>query len=391
MAVPALDAFSRWRRLVRWRTPPEEPLRRPGRLLALIPARAEGTRTLGIVGDLLREGVTGMSIDVWVLLDGDDPRVEEAARARGAQVLVKSPAGPSKGAVLFEAAQKLVPCIETADFVLVFDADTRLPEGFLSRLQVPAGAEAFQLPVRPAGNPPSGAARVEALSVAVATRVEDAVRDAAGLPVRLRGKGMGLSPRAFRLAFGTPPRTMAEDSEATLRLLARGLRVRALPDPAAFDEPAPHASALAAPRARWLAGHARLLVTGCADLVRIAARSPRSAAVLAADLWLRPRVFVLTALVLVAIAADSGLLWTALKASATASALVVLVVLSLEAKFALVSEGLYLVLARQIIGEPPDVPRVRPGDVLSFLGMWLRAATRAVARPSAWHRARPAR
>ena len=66
---------------------------------------------------------------------------------------------------------------------------------------------------------------VAALSLAIATRVEDPERDVRGLPVRLRGKAMGLSPAAFEMAFARQARTVVEDSEATIRLLAEGLTV----------------------------------------------------------------------------------------------------------------------------------------------------------------------
>jgi hypothetical protein len=347
---------------------------------------------LPLCGDLRREAeAAGIRLDLLVLLDGADPAAEAALAAGAIPFFVKSPAGPSKGEALAFAAGKLLDSepelLTAADFVMVFDADMRLPEGFFLSLRVPDGTEAFQLPVRPAGVPATGPARVEAFSLAAATRVEDLARDAERLPVRLRGKAMGFSPRAFREGPASACRTTAEDSEATLRLLARDLRVRALPAPFAFDEATGDTGTLARPRSRWLAGHLKLLLTGAGDLARIAVASPRAAFVLAADLWLRPRAFVLASLALVAAGADAALVVAALGRADESLAAPLLA--SVISKSALVLEAFAAGAARDALGMPPEVPAVSLRDLVSYLGVWLRAAAGAARAPGAWHRARP--
>jgi cellulose synthase/poly-beta-1,6-N-acetylglucosamine synthase-like glycosyltransferase len=294
--------------------------------------------------------------------------------------------------------------LDDYSFILVFDADMRLPEGFFQDLRVPAGAEAFQLPVRPSGIPGPGAPRVEALSLAEA-RLDDCARDAAGLPVRLRGKAMGFSPRAFRLGPAAATRTTAEDSEATLALLARGVTVRALPAPFAFDEPSNEARAMARSRARWFGGHLMLVFAGFPDLVRSFARRPVGTFVLAADLWFRPRILLLGALaflagvsdVLMVVLSSSGA-WTGLAAgegdAAAAAArpvalLVCLLLLSLLGKSAFLFEWLSVVALRHRIDYPPEVPAVSAADLSDSLLMWGRAVVRGVLAPGRWHRARP--
>lgn len=400
---PLVDAFLRWRRLSAYLPTAGGRTARPARLLVLIPARAEGPRVAELALDFRREARTsGVTADVIVVLDGGDAPAEQRLRAEAVEYFVKEPAGPSKAFALLFAAERLGARLEAADVIMVFDADMRLPPGFLSDLALPAGTEAFQLPVRPAGTPLPGAARVEALSLAVATRVEDAARDAVSLPVRLRGKAMGFSPRAFRLGPLGATKTMAEDSEATLLLLGAGVRIRALTGPVAFDEPAA-AEKMAAPRARWLAGHAKLLVTGAGDLGRILLKNPLAAFTLAADLWLRPRAFVLFALVVAAIGSDAALVFVSSKvgtavagasgvplaAPGTGRLLFLLLFLSLEVKFGLVFEALYLIAARRLLGYPPEVPGISFGDVSSFVRLWMRAAGRAIMAPGTWHRARP--
>jgi hypothetical protein len=161
--------------------------------------------------------------------------------------------------------------------------------------------------------------------------------------------------------------------------------VRALEAPVAFDEPVSSTRAMSGSRARWLGGHLKLLFTGFVDLLKIAAKSPKGAFVLACDLWLRPRLFVLVALAFLAIGADIALLFFSSKG---AWRVLFLLVLSLEAKLALVFEGLSVVALRRHIGTPPETPAVTLSDLFSSLAMWARAAGRALVAPSRWHRAR---
>lgn len=346
---------------------------------------------LPVCRDLAREAAAAaVHVETLVILDGADPAAEAALRAESVPFLVKTPPGPTKGEALAFATTALAartpdPVSEAA-YVMVFDADMRLEEGFFSRLVIPEGTEAFQLPVRPAGIPASAPARVEAFSLAAATRVEDLARDGEGLPVRLRGKAMGFSPRAWREGPAAACRTTAEDSEATLRLLARGIRIRALPAPLAFDEAAGDDGTFARPRARWFAGHLKLLAAGAADFVRFALRSPRPAFVLAADLWLRPRALVLGLVALGALASDVALVFFALRGDM--ASLVPPLLASVLSKAALVLEVRAAGAARDVLGTPPEVPPVSARDLVAFAGVWLRAVGRAFRSPGAWHRAR---
>ncbi len=435
-AVPVLDGLLRWRRLTapqgRARTP--EGARAPGKILVVVPSRSEGAIVGDLPGDVRREiswserdaGEGGgtrpaggaaakrIQVDVLVVLDGPDPDAEARLARDGVHYLSKKFAGPSKGHVLAFLAESLGERLNSYDFILVFDADMRLPEGFFRDLCVPNGTEAFQLPVRPAGVPAPGAPRVEALSLAEA-RLDDRTRDAGGLPVRLRGKAMGFTPRAFRLGPAAATRTTAEDSEATLALLARGVLVRALDGPFAFDEPSADAGAMRRSRARWFGGHLKLLVFGFSDLIRSLVRRPVGTFVLAADLWLRPRIFLLGTLAFLATASDvvmvvfssSGAWGAAARAAGGAAAaagslsgsgaaaakpvalLGWLLLLSLLGKSALLFEWLSLVAVRHRIGFPAECPPVTLVDLSDSVLMWGGAVVRGVLSPSHWHRARP--
>ena len=155
-ALPAYDAFLRWRRLAapRGGERPAEPGRAPGKILAVIPARAEGARVGDLAGDLKRESEKEeREVSVLVLLDGPDPDAEARLARDGVNYLSKKIPGPAKGHALAFLAERTGPALDAYDFILVFDADMRLPEGFFRGLRVPEEAEVFQLPVRPSGVP----------------------------------------------------------------------------------------------------------------------------------------------------------------------------------------------------------------------------------------------
>jgi cellulose synthase/poly-beta-1,6-N-acetylglucosamine synthase-like glycosyltransferase len=322
------------------------------------------------------------------VLDGPDPDARARLDRDAVPYLSKEFAGPSKGHVLAFVARELAERLNSYEFVLVFDADMRLPSGFFGALAVPEGTEVFQLPVRPSGVPAPGEARVEALSLAEAF-ADDLARDARGLPVRLRGKAMGFSPRAFRLGPARATRTTAEDSEATLALEARGVRVRALDGPFAFDTPPAEAGAMGRSRARWFGGHLKLAFAGLGDLARLAVKRPVGAFVLAANLWLRPRVLLLGALAALAVAADLTMLILSSSGARSLLLLLFLLLLSLEGKSALLLEWFSLAALRRRIGYPEFCPAISAADLSDSLLRWIGAAFRGAVSPSRWHRARP--
>lgn len=358
-----------------------------------MPSRGEGGRTARLCGDLAREAASGAASGRdavrLVVLDGGDPAAAAALAHSGAEVLVKEPPGPHKGAVLEWAVAAMdrdrPGFLDSFEAVVVLDADLRLPPGWLASLRVPEGAEAFQCPVRGEGPPPPGAARAEAFSLAAALRVDDPGRDASGLPVRLRGKAMGFSPRAFRAAPARATLTTAEDTEATLLLLQAGIRVRSLPGPEALEERAAPGR-LAGARARWLGGHLALLARRPGLIAGLLARRPRAALSLLLDVYLRPRA--LTLLLVSGVLAASASLWAACAVRSRGAGL--LPAAAALAVAALAVEALHARRARRILGVTPEVPRVTASDLALMAAVWVRAAARGLRSPGAWHRGRDA-
>ncbi|KAA0253267.1 MAG: hypothetical protein EDX89_14950 [Acidobacteria bacterium] len=386
-----MDALGRLLRA--GRRPREEAAQAPRRFLFLVPSRAEGERSARLCADLAREAAAGAGAGQeavrLVVLDGGDASAAAAVARSGAEVLVKEPPGPHKGAVLEWAVATVdrdrPGFLDSFDAVVVLDADLRLPAGWLAELKVPPGAEAFQCPVRGDGPPPPGAARAEAFSLAAALRVDDPGRDAAGLPVRLRGKAMGFSPRAFRLGPARATRTTAEDTEATLLLLEAGIRVRSLPGPEALEERAAPGR-LAGARARWLGGHLALLLRRPRLIAGLLARRPRAALSLLLDVYLRPRA--LTLALVSGVLAASGVLWAASAVQGRGPGL--LPGAAALGATALGAEALHARRARRVLGVTPEVPPVTASDLARMAAVWTRAAARGLLSPGAWHRGRDA-
>lgn len=341
-----------------------------------------------LCADLAREaGAAGVELTPLVVLDGGDAGTEARLRETGAEVLVKEPPGPHKGAALAWAVAELdrsrPGLLESHRTVVVLDADVRLPSGWLADLRIPEGAEAFQGPIRAEGVPAPGAARAEAFSLAVALRVDDPGRDAAGLPVRLRGKAMGFTPRAFRAGPASATRTTAEDSEATLLLLEQGIRVRCLSGPETIEERT-EPGRMGGARSRWFGGHAALLLGRAPLVARLLVRRPLSTLSLLLDLYLRPRALVLPALLGLFVAC--ALVSAVSLARGRGAGLFPLG--ALLAAGVLFFEGLHLRKARRLLGFGPDLPPVTPGDLARMAAVWVRAAGRGLFSPGGWHRGR---
>jgi cellulose synthase/poly-beta-1,6-N-acetylglucosamine synthase-like glycosyltransferase len=271
-AFPVLDSVYRlvlsgcsrlWRRRQRseWR---------PDGYLVLIPARGEGDAV-----EATLESVAAASSEVPVrtllVLDGEDPVAEEVARRHRVDIVCKTPAGPSKGAVLGWVARVLADDVRASGAVFVLDVGSTLSDGFFDRLRWPSEADGVQAFLSGTGQGPG---RTAALSEQFAQRHEDCGREVLGWGVRLRGTGFALKPSAF-LAVAGRLVTHVEDIEMSLLLAEGGARAVMGPDDVVvFDEKPERVADAARQRARWLAGQLSLPLRHGLAFVRLVARRP---------------------------------------------------------------------------------------------------------------------
>jgi len=281
----------------------------PAGYLVLVPARAEGEGVEPTLRSLV-SAADGVKDRVLLLLDGPDPAAAEVAGRLGVEVVVKEPAGPSKGAVLGWACAHLWEDIERAGAVFVLDVGSTVGPGFFRQLKWAPGADGVQAFLSGTG---LGPARTAALSEQIAQRHEDCGREVLGWSVRLRGTGFALTPAAFATIAGRLV-TQVEDTEMSLLLAERGTRLVMGPRQAVvFDEKPELVADAARQRARWLAGQLSLPLRQPGALARVLLRSPLEGLGFVAEIAGRPLSLTVPLRLLVAVLAglqarDFGLL-----------------------------------------------------------------------------------
>jgi cellulose synthase/poly-beta-1,6-N-acetylglucosamine synthase-like glycosyltransferase len=256
----------------------------PGRWLVLVPARGEGAA----VEPTLRTAMAaaeGRQVTVLLVLDGPDETARTLAENLGVEVVLKDPAGPTKGAVLAWAASVVTERFAQVDAIMVLDVGSTLPADFFTRFEWPPGADVVQSRLRGSGD---GIGRTVSLSESAAQLWQDRGRQALGWAVRLRGTGTFYRPQVLR-RVAPELGTSVEDTEATLLLASWGARLALGPEGAAVADVKPEGVGEAArQRSRWLAGQLGLLARRSRSLLRLVHRRPLEGAAFIAELLSRP-------------------------------------------------------------------------------------------------------
>ncbi len=228
----------------------------------------------------------GRNVTTLLLLDGDDAEATAMAREIGAEVRIKTPAGPTKAAALAWLAREHRQLLETADAILVLDAGSRIGPDFFDRFVWPDDAAAVQAHLSGVSEGEAGAAA--AISERFAQSREDRGREALGWNVRLRGTGSAYRPQTF---IDVMPQlvTRIEDNEASLLLTASGAPIRLAPEDAVvFDEKPSTVNAAASQRARWILGRYELLARRFGTFVAVTAQRPAEGLASIVEIFGRP-------------------------------------------------------------------------------------------------------
>jgi cellulose synthase/poly-beta-1,6-N-acetylglucosamine synthase-like glycosyltransferase len=254
------------------------------RWLVLIPSRAEGAAVLDTLVSVEAASAHGPVATV-VLVDGSDPETERLAKPLSTHVVVKEPAGPTKGVALRWFVEHHPELLEATDAVLVLDVGSRIDPAFFDRVDWSDDSRAFQARLRGVGG---GVGSTASLSERMAQEWQDRGRQALGWTVHLRGTGMALAPDLLR---SIAPRlwTSVEDTEATLLLAAEGIPVRLAPAGATVEDVKPsRVNDAARQRSRWLVGKLSLLAHQPRSLARLFLRRPIEGLAFTCELLSRP-------------------------------------------------------------------------------------------------------
>lgn len=284
--MPAvLDTLVRFHlaRASRTREPQPPPAARPRlRWLVVVPARGEG-RAVEPTLRSLAAAAAGQAVRLVVLMDGPDDETTACCRELGVETRLKTPAGPSKGAVLSWLVRDAGDLLGEVDAILLVDVGSHAAPDLFDGLVFSPGVDGLQARLTGTGR---GTGLAAAHSERVGQEWEDRGRQALGWAVRLRGTGTALTPRS--LAWVAPRlRTRVEDLEATLLLASAGYRLELAEAEVRDDKPALVSDA-ARQRARWLAGRLHLALRHPLALGRLLRRRPGEALAFAVELLSRP-------------------------------------------------------------------------------------------------------
>jgi cellulose synthase/poly-beta-1,6-N-acetylglucosamine synthase-like glycosyltransferase len=317
--------------------------------------------------------------EIHVVADHCRDQTAEIAHAHGAFVHVRSGRTTNgKGTALRWWLERTQEGPHPSEGVVILDADTLVENETLGliRARLAGGALAVQAFVRPLLRTPSAFGRLAAFSEIVEQKVYDALRTRIGWPVRLRGTGMGFQREALE-EIAPLIRTLAEDIELTLHLVARRIQVEWLGQAIVLDPlPADEAGATRQ-RARWLRGLLEAAAACRHQILRAAAMGPAGWSLLS-SLLLKPRSLyfplkVLLAVSTWAVAWEGTSMERALAWAVTAAAAV---------------EALGWAIGLRYIPDRRETLRALL-QTPKFALMWLRSASLARIAREGWLRARP--
>ena len=229
------------------------------RFAIVIPARDEEASIGGTLASLAQLDARGAAPEVIVVADNCSDGTAEAAARAGATVWPRSGDG-GKGGALAWALERLAASLPEIDAVLLVDADCLVSPNLLAAVEarMQAGARIVQVAYL-AGNPSaSSVAALRYASLALVNVVRPLGKTRLGLSAGLFGTGMAFR-REVLDRHPWVSRSLVEDQEQHLRLVAAGERVVFAPEAQVVSPMPTTLDASRSQQERWEAGRAALL------------------------------------------------------------------------------------------------------------------------------------
>jgi GT2 family glycosyltransferase len=235
----------------------------PGlRFAIVIPARDEEASIGGTLAALAALEHPRELVEIIVVADNcADGTATEAARA-GATVWTRAGGNGGKGGALAWALGRLAEALPDVDAVVIVDADCAVTANLLTAIEarMRAGASVVQVAYL-VGNPDDSAvAALRYASFALVNLVRPLGKARLGLSAGLFGTGMAFR-RELLARHPWASRSLAEDQEQHLRLVAAGERVVFAPEARVVSAMPTTLRRSSSQQLRWDAGRARLIRT----------------------------------------------------------------------------------------------------------------------------------
>jgi cellulose synthase/poly-beta-1,6-N-acetylglucosamine synthase-like glycosyltransferase len=243
------------------------------RVVVLVPAHNEERSVARTIDSVFAQGHPSELMAVHVVADNCSDATAEVARSHGAHVHERSDTvSPGKGPALGWLVDRLADAGESADAMVILDADTSMEPGFLDAVHaaLAGGGSVWQAyyTVREPEASPNTALRHAAL--ALRHYVRPLGRAALGASCGLYGNGMVFRPEILHERQFTAHLT--EDVEFQLELVLAGETIGFLPDAVVAAEMPTTLAAAASQNERWELGRLDLVKRYVPRLVRHAVR-----------------------------------------------------------------------------------------------------------------------
>ncbi len=231
---------------------------RVGPTAIVVPAHDEEAGIAACVASLRACEDGGAPFTVLVVADNCSDKTADAARAAGAEVIVRADAERrGKGYALELAFDHL--CSRGFEVLAVVDADTRVAPSFVREIRaaVAAGADAVQVRYAVANAGASIKTRLAHIAWLAFNVLRLRGRAACGFSAGILGNGFALTRRTLE-AVPYTARSVVEDLEYHLMLVRSGRRVAFIETSEVSAAAPTNTKAMSSQRARWEGGRLRV-------------------------------------------------------------------------------------------------------------------------------------
>jgi hypothetical protein len=238
-----------------------------------VPARDEEASIAGTLASLRAVEYPAERMEIIVVADHCADSTAEVAAAAGVTVWTRSDGDEGKGAALAWAFERVLARRPGAEAVVVVDADCTVAPNLLAAVdgRLRAGARAVQVAYR-VGNPhASPVAALRWASFALVNELRPLGKAALGLSSGLFGTGMAFTSDLL-VRHPWIARSLAEDQEQHLALVAAGERVVFAPETSVVSAMPTSLRRSSSQQLRWDAGRAALVRAWTPRLLAAAAR-----------------------------------------------------------------------------------------------------------------------